>query len=117
MRKSFVALLLMLGAAASMTGLALAAPDDLNGDLGNKLINGSLAKERLSRAARQSTASITAAACTTWLGQAPTGAFQWGPNHLGWILFIIIPGALVPALLIKIFGINQADRVLEEVSK
>jgi MFS family permease len=53
-----------------------------------------------------------------WVGVTSLGPlYQWGPNHLGWILFIIIPGALVPALLIKIFGINQSDRVLEEVAK
>ncbi len=43
--------------------------------------------------------------------------YQWGFNHLGWILFIVIPGALVPGLLIKFFGIKQSDRVLEEVAK
>ena len=43
--------------------------------------------------------------------------YQWGPNHLGWILFIVIPGALVPGLLIKMLGIRQSDRVLEEVAK
>jgi len=32
-------------------------------------------------------------------------------------VFIIVPGALLPALLIKMFGVNQADRVLEEVAK
>lgn len=43
--------------------------------------------------------------------------YQFGPNHLGWVLFIVIPGALVPGLLIKMFGIKQSDRVLEEVAK
>jgi MFS family permease len=53
-----------------------------------------------------------------WVGVTSLGPlYQWGPNHLGWILFIIVPGALLPALLIKTFGINQSDRVLEEVSK
>ena len=53
-----------------------------------------------------------------WAGVTLLGPlYQWGPNHLGWILFIIIPGALLPALLIKIFEINQSDRVLEEVAK
>jgi hypothetical protein len=32
-------------------------------------------------------------------------------------LFIVIPGALVPGLLIKMLGIKQSDRVLEEVAK
>jgi MFS family permease len=53
-----------------------------------------------------------------WIGVTSLGPlYQWGPNHLGWILFIIIPGALVPALLIWLFGIKQSDRVLEEVAK
>jgi MFS family permease len=42
--------------------------------------------------------------------------YALGPNHLGWILWILIPGALVPALLIRIFGIKQAGVVLEQVS-
>ena len=53
-----------------------------------------------------------------WAGVTLLGPlYQWGPNHLGWILFIIVPGALLPALLIKVFGINQSDRVMEEVAK
>ena len=53
-----------------------------------------------------------------WIGVTSLGPlYQWGPNHLGWILFIIIPGALVPGLLIWAFGIKQSDRVLEEVAK
>jgi MFS family permease len=39
-----------------------------------------------------------------------------GPNHLGWILWILIPGALLPAILIRTFGIKQAGLVLEQVS-
>ncbi len=53
-----------------------------------------------------------------WVGVTSLGPlYQLGPNHLGWVLFIIIPGALVPGLLIKAFGIKQSDRVLEEVAK
>jgi len=53
-----------------------------------------------------------------WAGVTLLGPlYQLGPNHLGWILFIVIPGALVPGLLIKFFGIKQSDRVLEEVAK
>ena len=33
--------------------------------------------------------------------------YGWGPDHLGWILWIVVPGALVPALLIRGFGIRQ----------
>ncbi|ETR78985.1 hypothetical protein X566_05470 [Afipia sp. P52-10] len=53
-----------------------------------------------------------------WAGVTSLGPlYQLGPNHLGWILFIVIPGALLPAILIKSFGINQSERVLEEVAK
>jgi putative MFS transporter len=53
-----------------------------------------------------------------WAGVTLLGPlYQYGPNHLGWIFFIVVPGALLPALLIKLFGINQSDRVLEEVAK
>lgn len=53
-----------------------------------------------------------------WAGVTLLGPlYQLGPNHLGWILFIVVPGALLPGLLIKFFGIKQSDRVLEEVAK
>ena len=40
-----------------------------------------------------------------------------GPNHLGWILWIVVPGALLPAVLIRGLGIKQAGAVLEQVSR
>jgi MFS family permease len=43
--------------------------------------------------------------------------YQLGPNHLGWILWIILPGALLPAALIRGLGIKQAGAVLEQVSR
>jgi putative MFS transporter len=42
--------------------------------------------------------------------------YDWGPDHLGWFLWIIIPGSLVPALLIRTLGIRQQRAVLEQVS-
>jgi hypothetical protein len=39
-----------------------------------------------------------------------------GPNHLGWFLSIVIPGSLLPAILIRGYGINQSRAVLEQVS-
>lgn len=42
--------------------------------------------------------------------------YLMGPNHLGWILWIVIPGSLVPAILARGFGINQSRAVLEQVS-
>ena len=42
--------------------------------------------------------------------------YMWGPNHLGWVLWVIIPGALIPAITIRAFGIRQARTTLEQVS-
>jgi len=52
-----------------------------------------------------------------WAGVTLTGPlYVMGPNHLGWVLFIAIPGALLPAMLIRGFGIRQSRAVLEQVS-
>ncbi len=52
-----------------------------------------------------------------WAGVTLLGPlYVLGPNHLGWILWILIPGALLPAILIRTFGIKQAGVVLEQVS-
>jgi MFS family permease len=52
-----------------------------------------------------------------WAGVTLIGLlYGLGPNHLGWFLFIIVPGALLPGLLIRAFGIKQAGAVLEQVS-
>lgn len=42
--------------------------------------------------------------------------YTWGPNHLGWFLWLLIPGSLLPAFLIRTFGIRQSGAVLEQVS-
>ena len=42
--------------------------------------------------------------------------YNWGPDHLGWFLWIILPGSLLPAILIRGFGIRQRSMVLEQVS-
>ncbi len=42
--------------------------------------------------------------------------YVFGPNHLGWILWIVLPGALLPAALIWGYGIKQSHAVLEQVS-
>ena len=42
--------------------------------------------------------------------------YAFGPNHLGWILWIVVPGALLPAVLIRTLGIRQSSAVLEQVS-
>jgi MFS family permease len=42
--------------------------------------------------------------------------YAWGPNHLGWFLWLLLPGSLIPALLIRAFGVKQSGVVLEQVS-
>jgi hypothetical protein len=52
-----------------------------------------------------------------WAGVTLLGPlYAFGPDHLGWILWIIIPGALLPAVLIRFGGIRQARAVLEQIS-
>ncbi len=52
-----------------------------------------------------------------WAGVTLLGPlYVWGPDHLGWLLWIILPGALLPALLIRVFGIKQNRATLEHVS-
>jgi MFS family permease len=52
-----------------------------------------------------------------WAGVTLLGPlYAFGPGHLGWILWIIIPGALLPAALIRFGGIRQARAVLERIS-
>lgn len=52
-----------------------------------------------------------------WAGVTLLGPlYQSGPDHLGWILWIVVPGSLMPALLIRGFGIRQSRAVLEQVS-
>ncbi len=52
-----------------------------------------------------------------WAGITLTGAlFLMGPNHLGWILFMVVPGALIPSLLVRTLGIRQREAILEQVS-
>jgi MFS family permease len=42
--------------------------------------------------------------------------YAWGPNHLGWFLWLLLPGSLLPAFIIRAFGIKQSGAVLEQVS-
>jgi len=52
-----------------------------------------------------------------WAGVTLLGPlWEFGPDHLGWFLWIVVPGALLPALLIRCFGIRQSRAVLEQVS-
>lgn len=52
-----------------------------------------------------------------WAGVTLTGTlYATGANHLAWFLFILIPGALLPSLLIWSRGMDQSSVVLEQVS-
>ncbi len=52
-----------------------------------------------------------------WAGVTLLGPlYALGPNHLGWILWIALPGAVLPALLIRSLGIRQSGAVLEQIS-
>lgn len=37
-------------------------------------------------------------------------------GHAGWFAYVMIPGALIPALMIAIWGINQRKAILEHIS-
>jgi MFS family permease len=52
-----------------------------------------------------------------WAGVTLLGPlYAWGPNHLGWFLWLLIPGSLLPAAIIRGFGIRQSRVALEQVS-
>jgi MFS family permease len=52
-----------------------------------------------------------------WAGVTLLGPlYAFGPDHLGWILWIVLPGALLPAALIRFGGIRQSRAVLEQIS-
>lgn len=52
-----------------------------------------------------------------WAGVTLLGPlYAWGPNHLGWFLWLLLPGSLLPAFVIRTFGIRQSRAVLEQVS-
>jgi hypothetical protein len=77
MRKSFVALLLLIGAAAFSANLALAALDD-PGNEGLKLQNAQMSKELMTRASRLGTS--TGVSDTTWVGFT-RGYFNAATNY------------------------------------
>ena len=52
-----------------------------------------------------------------WAGVTLLGPlYAMGTDHLGWILWIIVPGAVLPAVLIRFGGIRQSRAVLEQIS-
>ena len=52
-----------------------------------------------------------------WGGVLLSGVVFMAAAPLGWILLITIPGALVPAFMIAIFGKRQRRRALEELAR
>jgi putative MFS transporter len=52
-----------------------------------------------------------------WGGVIISGAIFTISSPLGWIILITIPGALLPALLIQVFGLKQRRAVLEKLSR
>ena len=52
-----------------------------------------------------------------WGGVLLAGAIFTAAAPLGWIWLITIPGALVPAVLIAVFGKSQRRRALEEITQ
>jgi MFS family permease len=52
-----------------------------------------------------------------WGGSILAGTFYAiGPDHLGWFILIAVPGAIIPALLLRGFGLRQRQAVLEKLS-
>jgi putative MFS transporter len=52
-----------------------------------------------------------------WGGVLLCGVVFTAAAPLGWILLITIPGALLPAILVAIFGVGQRRRSLEELAR
>ena len=52
-----------------------------------------------------------------WGGVLLSGVVFLAAAPLGWILLITIPGALVPAFMVAIFGKRQRRRALEELAR
>jgi putative MFS transporter len=52
-----------------------------------------------------------------WGGSVLAGTlFTVGPDHLGWIVLVAVPGALIPALIIRGLGLKQRKAVLEQLA-
>jgi putative MFS transporter len=52
-----------------------------------------------------------------WLGPVLAGhLYGMSSDHLGWFLLIAIPGALIPAILLREFGQKQRRAILEQLS-
>jgi hypothetical protein len=52
-----------------------------------------------------------------WGGVLLCGQVFLAAAPLGWIMLITIPGALIPAVLVGLFGQRQRRRALEELAR
>ncbi len=52
-----------------------------------------------------------------WIGISLMGfLYVLGPNHLGWMAAVTIPGCLLPSILVAAVGIRQRSAILEHVA-
>ena len=86
MRKSLVALLLVIGAAASANLVLAATSEDVSSAEGLKLMNAQMAKELTSRASRLGTSNTGTDADTVWVGYTPgqVSATNWWGVYAGY---------------------------------
>ena len=75
MKKPFVALLLLVGAAAMVANIAFASPQE-NSDLGIKLVNAKMVQQMLSSRSSHTRTSAGPAHAPVWFGHS-------APDHTG----------------------------------
>jgi hypothetical protein len=52
-----------------------------------------------------------------WLGPVLAGHLYGATSdHVWWIVLIIVPGALIPALVLRGYGVRQRRAILEQLS-
>ena len=81
MKKPFLALLLLVGAAAMVAGNAFAIDENLNNELGNKLLNAKSVQERLSSRAVKLRTSAGPDPDSVWFGHSYTNHFNASTNY------------------------------------
>ena len=81
MKKPFLALLLLVGAAAMVAGNAFAIDENLNNELGNKMVNAKSVQERLSSRAMKLRTSAGPDPDSVWFGHSYTNHFSATTNY------------------------------------
>jgi MFS family permease len=52
-----------------------------------------------------------------WGGAVLAGhLYSVGHNHLGWFIMVTIFGAMLPSIMLRVWGLRQSDAILEELS-